>query len=839
MIKAGWLHPSYRNSMRRMAAFLLLLAGIQLLAWILPAWPDSKGIPGYLPIHTLMETVSIIVSMMVFAVGWNSHNRNLSGNIVLLASVFFSIGVLDFLHTVSYVGMPDFISVNDAQKHLYFWLFARLFAAFSLLAVSVRSWNPPASNATRFLIFSSLSLVTLAIYWAVMYHQGWFPDTFIPGRGLTTFKKFVEYFVMAINVATAAKLLTMLRERQPFNIVLLFGAVCTLAMSEFYFTLYTTMMGSYNVLGHIYKVIAYLMIYRAIVVEVIEEPFDLLEQAMQKFRVLFDSAKDCMLLMTTDGRIMDINPSGHQRLGYTREEMLGRSIAEFDISEFASKVPERIAEILAKGHATFESAHQCKDGSKMPVDVNCRVIELNQETLLYSVIRDITERKNAEKQIEHLAFYDQLTDLPNRQLLHDRLSQALTSAERHARFGALLIIDLDNFKAINDTHGHRIGDLLLQQVAKRLISCVREADTVARLGGDEFVVLLENLNGKAVEAAAQTESVAEKILYMGNRPYQIETHEFRGSSSIGATMFSGQHLSIDELMKQSDIAMYQAKKAGRNTLRFFDPAMQEAINRRAVIEEELNSALEKQQFHLYYQIQVDGARRPVGAEALIRWIHPDRGMVSPADFIPLAEESGLILPIGNWVLEAACKQLKAWQDDPHMRDLVLAVNVSAKQFRRDDFVSYVQRALLYTGAHPLNLKLELTESTVLENVEDAITKMRDLKQTGVSFSMDDFGTGYSSLQYLKRLPLDQIKIDQSFVRDISTDPSDAAIVGAIIAMTKELGLEVIAEGVETEAQREFLQSRGCNAFQGYLFSRPIPYEQFKALLDPGLTAIPQ
>ncbi len=837
MKKVEWLHPSYRTSMRSMAAYLLLLAGIQLLAWLLPAWPNSKGIPGYLPIHTLMETVSIVVSMMVFAVGWNSHNRRLSGNIVLLAGVFFSVGVLDFLHTVSYGGMPDFISANDAQKHLNFWLFARLFAALSLLAVAIRPWKPLASKATRYLTFSLLIIATMTIYWTVMYHQDWFPDTFIPGHGLTTFKKNVEYLIITINLVTAAMLLVMIRERQPFNIVLLFGAVCTLAMSEFFFTLYTTMIGSYNVLGHIYKVIAYLLIYRAIVVEVIEEPYDLLEQAMRKFRVLFDSAKDCMLLMSMDGCIVDINPSGHQRLGYTRKEMLGMSISEFVALEFTNKVPERIAEILLKGYASFESAHLCKDGTKMPVDVSCRVIELNGERFMYSVIRDITERKNAEKQIEHLAFYDQLTELPNRQLLHDRLGHALVAGERNGRFGALLIIDLDNFKAINDAHGHRIGDLLLQQVTSRLISCVREGDTVARIGGDEFAVLLEDLNGKAVEAAAQTESIAEEILDISNKPYQIEAHEFRGSSSIGATMFSGQQLSIDELMKQSDIAMYQAKKAGRNTLRFFDPAMQEAINKRAVIEGELHNALEKQQFHLYYQIQVDSSRRPVGAEALIRWIHPERGMVSPADFIPLAEETGLILPIGNWVLDTACKQLKSWQDDPRTRNLVLAVNVSAKQFRRDDFVSYVQRALLFTGAHPSNLKLELTESTVLENVEDTIAKMSDLRQTGVSFSMDDFGTGYSSLQYLKRLPLDQIKIDQSFVRDISTDPSDAAIVGAIIAMTKELGLEVIAEGVETEEQREFLEARGCHAFQGYLFSRPVPNEQFKALLNHGLTII--
>jgi diguanylate cyclase (GGDEF)-like protein len=440
------------------------------------------------------------------------------------------------------------------------------------------------------------------------------------------------------------------------------------------------------------------------------------------------------------------------------------------------------------------------------------------------------ERKAAENEIQSLAFFDSLTQLPNRRLLLDRLKQALASSLRSGRGGALLFIDLDNFKTLNDTLGHDMGDLLLQQVALRLKSCVRDGDTVSRLGGDEFIVMLEDLSEYPIEAAEQAECVGEKILATLNLSYQLATHEYRSTPSIGITLFSNHQQSKDELMKQADIAMYQAKKAGRNTLRFFDPQMQDTINARATLEDELRAALVKGEFELYYQIQVGSTHRPLGAEALIRWMHPVRGLVSPLQFIPLAEETGLILPIGKWVLETACAQLKLWQQDPLTRELILAVNVSAKQFRQVDFVAQVQAAVKDYAINPMRLKLELTESLLLDAIEDTIATMNALNEIGVQFSLDDFGTGYSSLQYLKRLPLDQLKIDRSFVRDLVTDNSDKAIVRTIIAMAGSLSLDVIAEGVETEEQRQNLFNKGCTHFQGYLFSEPIPIEQFEALL---------
>ncbi len=461
-----------------------------------------------------------------------------------------------------------------------------------------------------------------------------------------------------------------------------------------------------------------------------------------------------------------------------------------------------------------------RDDQNMPIRVN-------------GIVFDITEWKEAQNKIHSLAFYDPLTGLPNRRLLTDRLQQALVSSARNGLVGAILFIDLDNFKTINDTLGHALGDALLQQAATRLTSCVREEDTVARIGGDEFVVMLEYLVVDESVAATQTESICEKILAALSQPFQIASNEYRSTCSIGVTLFNDSQQSTDELLKQADIAMYQAKKAGRNTLRFFDTHMQEIVTTRVAMEGKLRKALEHQQFQLYYQIQVNSFLQPIGAEALIRWSHPDRGLVVPAQFIPLAEETGLIVPIGQWVMETACAQLKAWEREEHTSALVLAVNVSAREFRQADFVAQVQDSVLRHAIDPKRLKLELTESLLLENIEDTIAIMNALNEIGVQFSLDDFGTGYSSLQYLKRLPLHQIKIDQSFVRDLVADSGDIAIVRTIIAMAKSLNLEVIAEGVETEEHLQILLNTGCTHYQGYLFGKPVPIEQFETLLKNG------
>ena len=443
---------------------------------------------------------------------------------------------------------------------------------------------------------------------------------------------------------------------------------------------------------------------------------------------------------------------------------------------------------------------------------------------------DITKSHEAAGEIQHLAYYDSLTNLPNRRLLMDRLQHALEASSRNKHKGALLFLDLDNFKMLNDTLGHDVGDLLLQQVAQRLLSCARKGDTVARLGGDEFVVLLEQLSEHEMDAADFAKVVGEKILASLRHPYQLGANTYRNSASIGVALFNGCGQTIDELFKQADIAMYQAKQDGSNDFRFFDPLMQQIINARVSLEGELRQAIDSQQFQLYYQAQVNGKHQILGAEVLIRWMHPVRGMIYPAQFIPLAEETGLILIIGRWVLEMACAQLKVWQKSDLTRCLTLSVNVSARQFHEPGFVSQVKAAVQLYEINPALLKLEPTESILMKDIEVTIATMNTLKDIGVRFSLDDFGTGFSSLQYLKKLPLSQIKIDQSFVRDLVLDSSDQAIVRTIIAMAASLNLEVIAEGVETVEQLDTLQSKGCNHFQGYFFGKPMPVEQFDTLL---------
>ncbi len=444
--------------------------------------------------------------------------------------------------------------------------------------------------------------------------------------------------------------------------------------------------------------------------------------------------------------------------------------------------------------------------------------------------QDVTDLRRASAEIETLAFYDPLTGLPNRRLLLDRLRQATGRADRTGQLGAVLFMDLNQFKMLNDTQGHEVGDLLLQQVADRLRAGVRESDTVARLGGDEFVVLLVDLARERSEAATCAQRLGEMLLDSLAQPYELEGHQYQGACSMGATLFGmGEH-SAGELLKQADIAMYTVKTQARsNALCFFDPQMQTLISERAQLQTDLRKALVRNELVLHYQPQFALDGRMVGAEALLRWQHPERGMVSPVEFIPVAEECGLIVPIGQWVLESACAQLALWQRDVRRAHLSVSVNVSARQFRQSDFVAQVTEVLARTKVHTKRLKFELTESLVLDNVDDTIAKMLQLRQQGVQFSVDDFGTGYSSLAYLTQLPLHELKIDQSFVRNLGLRPTDDVIVQTIIGMASNLGLEVIAEGVETLQQKNFLARHGCHLYQGYLLGRPMPVAELETL----------
>ncbi len=561
-----------------------------------------------------------------------------------------------------------------------------------------------------------------------------------------------------------------------------------------------------------------------------------------RMRALIQAIPDLVWLKNTDGVYLSCNSRFEQFFGSLEETIVGKTDYDFVDKELADFFRKNDQVAMDKGgpSSNEEWVSFASDGhrelletTKTPVhDAKGQVIGV------LGIGHDITERKTTANKIEHLAFYDSLTDLPNRRLMLDRLNQALPNNARHGRHGALMLIDLDNFKQLNDTMGHAIGDQLLVSVAERLRRSTREADTIARMGGDEFVVILEGLDGHEL-AAIQAEQVAAKILANLAEPFILSLADQAGesgkrsyqcTSSIGIALFKDQSVSADDLMKRADTAMYQAKAAGRNTLRFFDLAMQNVVSQRAAMEVDLRNALDAQQFVLHYQAQVDSTGQITGAEALVRWQHPKRGLVAPAEFIPLAEDTGLIIPLGQWVLETACLQLAVWSKQAYMSHLTLAVNVSARQFGLPDIVTQVLAVMNSTGTPQNRLKLELTESLLLANTDDVINKMVALKAKGIGFSLDDFGTGYSSLAYLKRLPLDQLKIDKSFVRDVLTDSNDAAIARTIVALGMSLGLAVIAEGVESEAQREFLATNNCLAYQGYLFSRPLPLAEFEELV---------
>lgn len=545
------------------------------------------------------------------------------------------------------------------------------------------------------------------------------------------------------------------------------------------------------------------------------------------------NSQEGMIVTDTQGVILSANRAFVTLTGYAMEELVGQTPRLFRSHRRDNEFYHGMWNSVRRtGGWQGDMGVRTKSGENCArwLTISAVKNENGDVTNYIGSYYDISKLKHAEEKIQELAFFDQLTGLPNRVLLIDRVRQALNANIRNRSYGALLFIDLDNFKTLNDSLGHHIGDMLLKTAGRRISHCVRADDTVARFGGDEFVVLLANLGTQKAKAAAlQAEAIGEKILAAFTEAFQLDTYEYPCTPSIGVTLFSPEDRNVDELLKRADLAMYDAKTAGRNGLRFFDPAMQTMITARAALETDLREDLKMERLLLHYQPQVDHEGKLLGAEALARWPHTQRGMISPSEFIPVAESTGLILPLGALMLRTACRQLASWTADPATERLTIAINVSALQMRQKNFVDEIRGIIEQTGANPHRLKIELTESTLVSNVDDVIAKMDQLKAIGIGFSLDDFGTGYSSLSYLKRLPLDQLKIDRSFVKDVLVDSNDAAIAQMIIALSKSLGLSVIAEGVETEEQYAFLAQHGQLNYQGYLFGRPLPAEDFERL----------
>lgn len=554
-----------------------------------------------------------------------------------------------------------------------------------------------------------------------------------------------------------------------------------------------------------------------------------LRDSAQRTQAILDNMVDGVVTINTQDCIDSANPAACRIFGYAVQELLGQDVntlmseAQRHVRADGVKRDPRLDPLQALGVARdIEGLH--KNGTRFPLSLALSEVRSNGQTTFIGLVRDLSLQQKNSQEIHRLAFYDQLTGLPNRHAFEERMAQALADSARTGQHAALLLLDLDDFKKINDTQGLLVGDQLLKQAAARLKGTVRASDTVARLGGDEFVLLLPDLGDQMDAAANHAETSARQLLRILSQAYALDAHLCASTASIGIVVFSGDADSVDDLLKKADIALYQAKDGGRNTLRFFDAAVQAAVLAHAARLADLSRGLAACEFVLHYQVQVNRQGIITGAEALVRWQHPTRGLLPPSDFIALAEDSKLILPLGQWVLVQACAQIRAWADSPLTAHWTMAANVSALQFAQPDFVESVAAALQRTGANPRCLKLELTESMLVSDVSEVIAKMKQIKSLGVRFSLDDFGTGYSSLCYLKLLPLDQLKIDRSFVRDLLTDANDKAIAHAVIALGHSLGLQVIAEGVETPEQRHILAELHCDAFQGYLFGKPVPAE---------------
>jgi len=558
-----------------------------------------------------------------------------------------------------------------------------------------------------------------------------------------------------------------------------------------------------------------------------EQAAEALEASEEKFRTFFEGGGDAFFLLDVEGRFKEVNPAACEQLGYAREDLLSMSVPDICTSETAAIKAKRNQTLMQNGHVVFESGYRTKTGEIVPVEVNSKAVMFNHRPHIFAHVRDISDRRKTEERIEFLAHHDILTGLPNRLMLKERFELALAYAERAGVKVGLMFIDLDNFKTINDSLGHQYGDALLQEVAARLRSCVRDTDTISRHGGDEFLIVLGDLRDP--EAIP---SVAAKIRALLTPAFDIKGYELTTSPSIGAAVYPDDGRDFDTLLKMADTAMYHAKEAGRNTYRFFTEQMNVDALEQLNLGNALRHGLERKQFVLHYQPQIDLVTgNVVGAEALIRW-NSEHGLILPGRFIPIAESTGLIVPIGEWVLNEACRQAVAWRD-AGLPELVVGVNLSAVQLRRGDIEESVAKALSASGLDPSLLELELTESMLIHDTENVLATVTRLKDIGIKLAIDDFGTGYSSLSYLRRFQVDKLKIDQSFIRNIADNPEDAAIVRAIVQMAQTLRLRTIAEGVESEAMLEHLRAFQCNEAQGYLYSKPMPPDEFEKYLGSG------
>lgn len=984
--------PNTRKAKKfNIARTLAFLLAPLVLVLYFPTVAGSVEILYYLPLHTLFETFAIAVAILVFAIGWNSYTQQTTPALLALSTGFLGVALLDFGHLLSYAGMPDFVTSSGPEKAIAFWLAARFIAAVALLAAALLSWKPEASDTRRYPLIGATLLAVAAVYGVTLWFPDTLPRTFIPGQGLTTTKLYAEYALVLLYGGAALAFHWRRRRPSTLDVPRLIVAAVAIAISELCFTLYFSVYDLSNATGHVYKVIGYWYLYRAIFVTSVHHPYDALNRSQwelwaekERMRVTLLSIGDGLIATDTDGRVTLMNRASERLTGWTMAEALGKPVSDvfaIESAESGQAVGVPVEQVLRDGQIvglanhtvlvsrdgrrshiadtaapirdrngalhgvvlifqdvteTYNSREALKDSLSLNKGVlesaACGVIAtsldgvvrvFNREaeeitgysakemleqpasallrlhdaeelrvqaermsqalqrpikpdfelfvaatrenglpeqrewtcvrkdgarrlvSLVVSVLRDsggvvrgylaimldVTEKKRAERQIERLAYYDPLTDLPNRRLLLESLGQALRTGRRTGRVGALLFLDLDHFKNLNDARGHTAGDALLRQLAQRLSGVLRKGEMVSRLSGDEFVILLPDLGADQTEAASAAHQVADKLRLAVALPFHLDQQDYSLFASVGLTVFPKTPVeTVDDILIQADSAMYAAKDSGRNSVREFDPLMRAEAEARLRLEQDLRKAVEGGEFTLFLQPQTTADGALIAAEALVRWNHPTRGLVAPGAFIAVAENSGLILPLGDWILAEACRILRRLEDAGS--SCHLSVNISPRQFRQSNFCETVIDIMNRTRVNPRRLTLEITEGIAIDDVHDTVAKMRELSACGVSFSLDDFGTGFSSLSYLKQLPVSELKIDRSFIQDVDGNSHNAELVEMILGIADRLGLRTVAEGVETAEDRDFLKERGCAVFQGYYFSRPIPVDVFFQTYPP-------
>jgi len=815
---------------------LSLLTALFVYVWLAPFSHPFEKLENYLPLHTTMETLAVVVAALVFAVGWHAYVLSRSMNVAMIAYPFLAVALLDFGHFMSDSGMPDFVTPNMTSKSIAFWLAARLIAAVALFSAITFDWKP-ACNTTACQRIAKLSIgYTIAAYCLILFFPAGIPDVLIAGTGLTPFRIIAEYVIVLIDIASAVLLLLFIGNRIPDNGFSrnLLIAVCIMALSELSFTLYSNTSDIFNLLGHLYKILAYFFLYKAIYEVSVKIPFEKLEQSQNLIftekelaQVTLNSIGDAVITTDINGHVQLLNPVAEVLTGWTQSEARGLPLDEvFYIVNQATRKPiENPAyRAISDGIIVGLSNHSVlisRDSKEYSIEDSAAPIRDSDGNILGCVLvfHNITEKYQLMEQISWQAGHDTLTRLPNRTLLSDRIGQAIAHAQRQEQLLLVCYMDLDGFKAVNDQHGHELGDKILIEVAHRLTNVVRGDDTVSRMGGDEFVLLISDIRNMD-----EVDTLLTRILDEIARPFLLGKDSLRISASIGATIFPFDSSDTDTLLRHADQAMYQAKQSGRNRFHLFDASMDLQLHEHHLQLTRLELAMMQDELRLYYQPKVNlKSGKIIGMEALLRWQHPEQGLCEPLEFLHLAEDSNLIVDIGNWVLDEAMSQISKWHEAGF--DWRVSVNIAARQLQRHDFFSNIQALLArHPGAPAYRLELEILESTALEDMDHVRSIILACQGMGISISLDDFGSGYSSLAYLRYLPVNNLKIDQSFVRDMLDDDEDCALVEGIMQMARIFKREVIAEGMETAAHGALLLKLGCEMAQGYGIARPMPAE---------------